>query len=94
MYGKQTAPSDLMSVPHGTANAMAVRCKRQHTSRATSCAPLVQALLNSHYSYQQGLLSCKLRAAITCIVFKKTLLVSAVDMSAFSTGQPGVALWL
>ena len=59
-----------------------------------SCAPVVQALLSSHYSYQQGLLSCKLRAAITCIVLKKTLLVSAVDMSAFSTGQHGVALWL
>lgn len=55
---------------------------------------MVQALLNSHYSYQQGLLACKLRAAVTCIVFKKTLLVSAVDMSAFSTGQPGVTLWL
>ena len=56
--------------------------------------PVVQALLNSHYSYQQGLLSCKLRAAVTCIVFRKTLLVSAVDMSTFSTGQPGVTLWL
>eukprot|EP00891_Asterochloris_glomerata_P003413 jgi/Astpho2/3413/e_gw1.00054.14.1_t len=53
----------------------------------TSCALVVQALLNSHYSYQQGLLACKLRAAVTCIVFKKTLLVSAVDMSAFSTGM-------
>ena len=93
MCSMQTAQSDLMSVSHGTANAMAVRRKRQHTFRATSCAPLVQALLNSQYSYQQGLLSCKLRAAITCIVFKKTLLVSAVDMSAFSTGQPGIALW-
>lgn len=46
----------------------------------------VQALLNTHYTYQQGRIACKLRAALTCMVFKKTLLVSASDMAAFSSG--------
>lgn len=47
---------------------------------------LVKAILNSHYSYQQGQLSCQLRSAITCLVYKKALLVSTVDMTLFSSG--------
>ena len=48
---------------------------------------VLQALLNSHYSYQIGQLSCQLRSAITCLVFKKSLLVSTVDMTLFSSGE-------
>ena len=47
----------------------------------------VQAVLNSHYSYQIGQLSCQLRSAITCLVFKKSLLISTVDMTLFSSGE-------
>jgi hypothetical protein len=47
---------------------------------------LVQAVLNSHYSYQQGQISCQLRSAITCLVFKKALLINSVDMTLFSSG--------
>lgn len=60
-------------------------CKPLHT--AVRLGLNVQAILNSHYSYQQGVLSCQLRAAITCLVFKKALLVSTVDMTLFSSGQ-------
>lgn len=48
---------------------------------------VLQALLNSHYSYQIGQLSCQLRTAITCLVFKKSLLISTVDMTLFSSGE-------
>lgn len=47
---------------------------------------LAQAVLNSHYSYQQGKISCQLRSAITCLVFKKALLINSVDMTLFSSG--------
>jgi len=47
---------------------------------------LAQAVLNSHYSYQQGKISCQLWSAITCLVFKKALLINSVDMTLFSSG--------
>ncbi|KAL0053237.1 hypothetical protein WJX82_002974 [Trebouxia sp. C0006] len=47
---------------------------------------LIKAVLNSHYSYQQGKISCQLRSAITCLVFKKALLINSVDMTLFSSG--------
>ena len=47
---------------------------------------LAQAVLNSHYGYQQGQISCQLRSAITCLVFKKALLINSVDMTLFSSG--------
>ena len=45
-----------------------------------------QAVLNTQYSYRQGRLACQLRAALTCVVFRKALLVGASDMAAFSSG--------
>ncbi|KAL0039364.1 hypothetical protein WJX79_004967 [Trebouxia sp. C0005] len=47
---------------------------------------LIKAVLNSRYSYQQGQISCQLRSAITCLVFKKALLINIVDMTLFSSG--------
>ncbi|DBA85738.1 TPA: hypothetical protein ACH3X1_005304 [Trebouxia sp. C0004] len=47
---------------------------------------LIKAVLNSHYSYQQGQISCQLRSAITCLVFKKALLINSVDMTLFASG--------
>jgi len=60
-----------------------------HLSASTAGADgvlLAQAVLNSHYSYQQGKISCQLRSAITCLVFKKALLINSVDMTLFSSG--------
>ena len=53
----------------------------------TPPSPLVlQAFLNCHYSYQLGQMSCQLRSAVTCVVFKKAMLTSTVDMTLFSSG--------
>lgn len=46
-----------------------------------------QAVLNAQYSFRQGALACRLRSALTCLVHDKTLLVSSVDMAAFSSGE-------
>ncbi len=45
-----------------------------------------QAILNTQYSFRQGALACRLRSALTCLVYDKTLLVSSVDMAAHSSG--------
>lgn len=42
--------------------------------------------MNTQYSFKQGALACRLRSALTCLVYDKTLLVSSVDMAAHSTG--------
>jgi ATP-binding cassette, subfamily C (CFTR/MRP), member 10 len=47
---------------------------------------VLQAILNSQYSYAQGCISCQLRSALTCAVFRKSLLLGSVAMSSFSTG--------
>jgi ATP-binding cassette subfamily C (CFTR/MRP) protein 10 len=47
---------------------------------------MVQAVLNTQYSFRQGALACRLRSALTCLVYDKTLLVSSVDMAAHSSG--------
>lgn len=46
----------------------------------------MQAVLNTQYSFKQGALACRLRSALTCLVYDKTLLVSSVDMAAHSSG--------
>ena len=46
----------------------------------------MQAVINTQYTYGQGRVACQLRAALTCSVFNKTLLVGSADMTAFSTG--------
>jgi ATP-binding cassette subfamily C (CFTR/MRP) protein 10 len=43
-------------------------------------------VLNTQYSFKEGALACQLRSAMICLVFDKTLLVSTVDMAAFSSG--------
>ncbi len=46
----------------------------------------MQALLNSQYNYLQGRVACQVRAGITCVVFRKSLVLSAACMSDFSEG--------
>lgn len=46
----------------------------------------MQAILNSQYSYLQGRIACKVRSGITCVVFRKTLLLNAACMADFSGG--------
>ncbi|KAK9830435.1 hypothetical protein WJX72_011744 [[Myrmecia] bisecta] len=48
---------------------------------------VLKAILNSQYSFRQGRISCQLRAALTCLVFRKTLLISSLDMAALSSGM-------
>lgn len=50
------------------------------------CLSCSQAVLNTQYSFKQGALACRLRSALTCLVYDKTLLVSSVDMAAHSSG--------
>ena len=47
---------------------------------------LMQALLNSQYNYLQGRIACQVRAGMTCVVFRKSLMLSAASMSEFSAG--------
>ena len=47
----------------------------------------LQALLNCQYTYLQGRLGCRLRAALTCVVFNKSLMLGSVQLSSMSTGQ-------
>eukprot|EP00884_Botryococcus_braunii_P005633 jgi/Botrbrau1/15070/Bobra.0286s0003.1 len=47
---------------------------------------VLKAFLNSQYNFALGRLSCQLRSAITCAVFRKAQLVSSVTMTVFSTG--------
>ncbi|BDA43676.1 probable multidrug resistance-associated protein 7 [Coccomyxa sp. Obi] len=49
-------------------------------------AAVLKAVLNTQYSFKQGALACRLRSALTCLVYDKTLLVSSVDMAAHSSG--------
>ncbi|EIE19385.1 P-loop containing nucleoside triphosphate hydrolase protein [Coccomyxa subellipsoidea C-169] len=49
-------------------------------------AAVLKATLNTQYSFRQGALACRLRSALTCLVYDKTLLVSSVDMAAHSSG--------
>ena len=46
----------------------------------------MQGVLNSQYSFRRGALACQLRAALSCLVFDKTLMVSTADMAGFSGG--------
>ena len=48
-------------------------------------APL-QGILNTQYSWLQGRLACQIRAAVTCCVFKKTLLLSQTELDDFTAG--------
>ena len=45
-----------------------------------------QAVANTQYAFRQGALACRLRAALTCLVYDKALLVSAACMAAFDSG--------
>lgn len=47
----------------------------------------LQALLNCHYSFLQGRLSCRLRSALTCSVFAKSLTLNAVQAAGFGSGE-------
>ena len=46
----------------------------------------MQGVLNSQYSFRRGTIACQLRAALSCLVFDKTLMVSTADMAGFSGG--------
>ena len=46
----------------------------------------MQGVLNSQYSFRRGAIACQLRAALSCLVFDKTLMVSTADMAGFSGG--------
>ena len=45
-----------------------------------------QGVLNTQYSFRRGALACQLRAALSVLVFDKTLMVSTADMAGFSAG--------
>jgi hypothetical protein len=45
-----------------------------------------QGILNTQYSWLQGRLACQIRAAVTCCVFRKTLLLSQLELDAFTAG--------
>ncbi len=53
-----------------------------------SCESLwhMQGVLNTQYSFRRGALACQLRAALSALVFDKTLMVSTADMAGFSAG--------
>ena len=72
---------------------LARRCQSHRVRRRTErCVRLVQALtrlqgvLNSQYSFKRGAIACQLRAALSSLVFDKTLMVSTADMAGFSGG--------
>ena len=46
----------------------------------------MQGVLNTQYSFRRGVLACQLRAALSALVFDKTLMVSTADMAGFSAG--------
>ena len=46
----------------------------------------MQGVLNTQYSFRRGALACQLRAALSALVFDKTLMVSTADMAGFSAG--------
>lgn len=46
----------------------------------------MQGVLNTQYSFLRGALGCQLRAALSALVFDKTLMVSSADMAGFSGG--------
>ncbi len=50
------------------------------------CCLLPQGILNTQYSWLQGRLACQIRAAVTCCVFKKTLLLSQTELGEFAAG--------
>ena len=47
----------------------------------------LQAVLNSHYGYQQGLVANRVRAAVMVMIFRKTLLLNSADLECFGTGR-------
>lgn len=47
----------------------------------------LQAFLNSHFSYLQGVISVKLRAAITSVVFRQTLSLPATVIGGGNAGR-------
>ena len=47
---------------------------------------LLQGILNTQYSWLQGRLACQIRAAVTCCVFRKTLLLSQTELGEFTSG--------
>ena len=47
----------------------------------------MQGVLNTQYSFRRGALACQLRAALSCLVFDKALMVSAADMAGHSAGS-------
>jgi ATP-binding cassette subfamily C (CFTR/MRP) protein 10 len=48
---------------------------------------LLKGLLNAHYNYSQGLVSNRLRAAVTCAVFRRTLELNAAALAGVGTGR-------
>ena len=47
----------------------------------------MQGVLNTQYSFRRGALACQLRAALSCLVFDKALMLSAADMAGHSAGS-------
>ncbi|CAG9466337.1 unnamed protein product [Pedinophyceae sp. YPF-701] len=47
---------------------------------------LLKAVLNTQYSFRMGAIQCRLRAALTCAVCRKSLLVNVANLSEFSSG--------
>jgi ATP-binding cassette, subfamily C (CFTR/MRP), member 10 len=63
-----------------------------HTFGATCAALLagslfLKAFLNSHYSYQQGLIAARMKAAITSTTFRQTLATTPPTMSQVGVGR-------
>ncbi|XP_054264450.1 ATP-binding cassette sub-family C member 10 isoform X2 [Macrosteles quadrilineatus] len=55
---------------------------------ACLCAiTLIGAFCNSHFSYLMAKVGLKIRASLVCIVYKKTLTLSTITLSNFSTGE-------
>ncbi|KAG8268119.1 Multidrug resistance-associated protein 7 [Homalodisca vitripennis] len=48
---------------------------------------LIGAFCNSHFSFLMAKVGLKIRAALVCIIYKKTLTLSTITLSAFSTGE-------
>lgn len=46
----------------------------------------LQAAFNTHYSYRQGVLAARLRAAITVVVFRKALALNSATLAGVGTG--------
>lgn len=69
---------------------VAVYCDMPLLQRWRGRCPLTvwhtQGVLNTQYSFRRGALACQLRAALSALVFDKTLMVSTSDMAGFSAG--------